>query len=204
MYGDPIIYEEKEHRGYTCRVVYDPDPTSPDDWDNLGTIYANNRNYNPQNHMMDEIVSTDENGQWHVDKDYIFIKIYCYIHSGIALSTSRSGQFSDSFDSALFGLMAVHKDKAKKEFGDPTIAENYDKITKCLEGEVESWDQYYQGEVFGYEVLDEDDDVIDSCWGFYGYEGAEEAMNEGIGIIDYRLDEQERKEAEEAARIQHY
>lgn len=204
MYGDPIIYESKEHRGYTCRVVYDQDPTSPDDWDTLGTIYANSNSYNPQNHHMDEIVETADDGCWHVNKDYLYVKIYAYIHSGIALSCSRGGQFSDQFDSAFFGLMAVHKDKAIKEFGDPTEPENYEKIMKCLEGEVECWDMYYQGQVFGYEVLDEDEDVIDSCWGYYGYDGAKEAMAEGIGIIDYRVDEAERKEAEEAARIQYY
>ncbi len=204
MYGDYIVYKEQEHRGYTCKVVYDPDPQSPDDWDTLGTIYANSRNYNPQNHHMDEIVETDDKGGWHVNKDYLYVKIYAYIHSGIALSCSRSGQFADQFDSTLFGLMAVHKDKVAEEFGDITNADNYEKVMKCLEGEVECWDMYYQGQVFGYEVLDEEDDVVDSCWGYYGYEGADEAMAEGIGIIDYRVDEAERKEAEELARIQYY
>jgi len=205
MYGDDIIYKKQEHRGYTCKVVYDPDPISPDDWDTLGTIYANSRNHNPQNHTLDEIMVEDETDDagMHIDPNYIFIRIYAYEHSGIALHASTSPQRC-GWDEYLFGVMAVHKDKAAKEFGDITNVENYEKVMKCLGGEVECWDMYYQGQVFGFEVLDEDDNEVDSCWGFYGYEGAKEAMQEGIGIIDYRVDKKEREEAEEAARIQYY
>ena len=205
MYGDLVIYESKEYRGYTCRVVYDPDPQSPDDWDTLGTIYANSQNHTPQNHTLDEIMVEDETDDagMHIDPNYIFIRIYAYEHGGIALYASTSPQRC-GWDEYLFGVMAVHKDKAAKEFGDITNVENYEKVMKCLEGEIECWDMYYRGQVFGYEVLDEDDNGVDSCWGFYGYEGADEAMAEGIGIIDYRVDEAERKEAEELARIQHY
>lgn len=204
MYGEPNIYKEKEHRGYTCRVVYDPDPISPDDWDTLGTIYSNSRNYNPQNHTLDEIMVEESDGTgFHIDRNYLYVRIYAYEHGGIALHAA-SGPIKCGWDEYLFGVMAVHKDKAAKEYGDMTNVENYEKAMKCLEAEVEVWDMYYQGQVFGYEVLDEDECVVDSCWDYYGYEGADEAMAQGIGIIDYRVDESERKEAEELARIQHY
>ena len=204
MYGDTVVHEEKEHRGYTCRVVYDPDPTSPDDWDTLGTIYANSRNHNPQKHTLDEIMVEDSDDcSMHIDPDYIYVRIYAYEHSGIALYHHRSPQRC-GWDEYLFGVMAVHKDKAAKEFGDPSNVENFEKIMQCLEGEVECWDMYYRGEVYGFEVLDEDEDVIDSCWGFYGDEGAKEAMQEGLSIIDFKVDKQEREEAEAAARIKYY
>ena len=201
---EPIIYKEQEHRGYTCRVVYDEDPTSPGEWDQLGVLYSNHRDYNPQNHRIDEILVEDEDGNTVVDPDYIYVKVWAYIHSGIALSCSRTGQFSDPWDSGLFGIMAVHKDKAEKEFGDLSVPENLERVLKCLEGEVKDWDIYCQGEGFGFEVLDEDDCVIDSVWGYYGYEGAEEAMKDGIDSIDYRVDKQEREEAERQARIERY
>lgn len=198
---DLIIYEKQEHRGYTCKVYYDPDPTSPNDWDTLGTIYSCHRDYNPQRHKMDEIIYWDEEGKWHVDENYIFVLIYFYEHSGIAIWSSRDTQRC-GWDSGLFGLMAVHKDKAAKEFGDMTNAENYENAMKCLEAEVEEWNLYCKGEVYGFEVLDEDDCVIDSCWGYYGDEGAEEAMSEGIAIIDNIVDKAEKEEAEHQAHVQ--
>lgn len=133
---EPIIYKEQEHRGYTCRVVYDEDPTSPDEWDQLGVLYSNHRDYNPQNHRIDEILVEDEDGNTVVDPDYIYVKVWAYIHSGIALSCSRTGQFSDPWDSGLFGIMAVHKDKAEKEFGDLSVPENLERVLKCLEGKL--------------------------------------------------------------------
>ncbi len=203
--NDLILHEEKEHRGYTCKVFYDPDPTPPSDWDNLGIIYSNSRNYDPYGHNIDEILIEDEDGSLHIDPDYIFVKIYAYEHSGIALSTSRTGQFADHWDSGLFGVMAVEKCKAEKEFGDSSIPENYDKIINCLCCEVEEWDNYYQGMVFGYIVYDENECEVGSCWGYYGLpEGADEAMEEGISIIDYRVDKQEAEEAAYKAKVEKY
>ena len=201
---EPIVFEEREHRGYTCRVVYDQYPMSPNDWDTLGQIYSNHRDYNPCNHKIDEVLIEDEDGNTVVDPDYIYVNVWCYEHGGIALSCSRTGQFSDPWDSGLFGIMAVHKDKAEEEFGDLSVPENLERVLKRLEGEVKDWDTYCHGEVFGFEVLDENDCIVDSCWGFYGYDGAEEAMKEGIGIIDYEVDKQEREEAEHQARVERY
>ena len=39
------------------------------------------------------------------------------------------------------------------------------------EAEVQAWEA---GEVFGWTILDRTGEVVDSCWGFYGYEFAEE------------------------------
>jgi hypothetical protein len=44
------------------------------------------------------------------------------------------------------------------------------KIEKYLTGEVETYDQYLTGEVYGFTIeKGEDEEHVDSCWGFYGY-----------------------------------
>lgn len=193
----------KEVRGYTCKVLYDDDPMSPNDWDTLGTIYANSRRDNPQGHTMDEIMVETGVGddEMQIDTNYLFVRIYAYEHSGIALHSCR-GPRRCGWDERLFGVMAVHKDKAAEEFGDLKNVENYEKVMKCLEGEVEAWDRYYQGEVYGYEVLDEDECVVDSCWGFYC--DAKEVMEEAVSIANSYADDAEREAAEEAARLAYY
>ena len=197
-----LVYEEKQHRGYTCKVLYDQDPISPDDWDTIGKIYSGHREHNPQNHKIDEIIDWDEDGKWHINKDYIFVYIHFYEHSGLTIWSSRKMPDGYGWDSGFFGLYAVHKDNATKEFGDLSNEENYERLMKCLEVEVEAWDMYYRGEVYGYEVYEEDGSFIDSCWGFYGE--PEEVMKEAISIADYEADEKERKAAEEAARVELY
>lgn len=199
---DYLLVEEKEHRGYTCKVYIDDDPISPRDWDTLGEIYSNHRYYNPCDHKIEEILIEDENGDLHVDPDYIYVKIWGYEHSGLSLSCSRTGNHADPWDSGLFGLYAVHKDKAAKEFGDLSNPEKYEKVMKCLEGEVEDWDQYYTGQVYGFVVEDEDECVVESCWGFYG--STEGVMEEAIAIADQMADKRESEEREEAERVEKY
>lgn len=51
-----------------------------------------------------------------------------------------------------------------------------DLAIRALEGEVETYDAYLTGQVFGFVVKDEDDNELESCWGFYS---EKEALEEG-------------------------
>lgn len=185
-----ILYEEKECKGYTCKVYYDPDPTSPDNWDLIGTVYSNSKKYNLQNHSMSEIVEVDENG-WHVNEDYIYVRIYCYEHSGITIWSTREPQ-KCGWDTGLFGIYAAKKTEMKKIFGDLSVPQKYENALKQLECEVELWDMYFRGDVYGYEVYDNNYDFVDSCWGFYG--DPNEAMERGIELIEYTVERIEKYE----------
>ena len=198
---DMILYEEKMHRGFKCSVYYDPDPMSPDDWDTLGTIYSCHRKYNLQRHKMKEIIEYDEDGNWHVDKDYLYVLIYYYDHGGLCLWSSSELQRC-GWDEGLFGLMAVHKDKAAMEFGDMSNPENYERAMNCLDAEVKCWDTYVRGEVYGYVVEDEDGYEVGSCWGFY--DDPEDVMKEAISIADGMADRREKAEREKAERVAKY
>ena len=48
-----------------------------------------------------------------------------------------------------------------------------------MKGEIEIYDYFIRGDVFGFQVLDEDEEVIDSCYGFYGDDF------ETNGLIEY-------------------
>ena len=55
---------------------------------------------------------------------------------------------------------------------------------KCLEAEVEEYDTYLRGEVYGY-IVQKDGTDLDSCWGMYGLDYCKEAA---INVIDsYQL-----------------
>jgi hypothetical protein len=44
----------------------------------------------------------------------------------------------------------------------------------------ETYTCWCNGEVFGYRIFDDQDEEIESCWGFYGYEDAEQSAIESI------------------------
>ena len=86
------------------------------------------------------------------------------------------------------GFIYISKEKAKKEFGGKVTEK---RLVKLLEAEVEAYDDYLNGNVYGYRILKEQKPCskckvtpkpkqVDSCWGF-------------IGDSDYAL--QEAKEA---------
>ena len=70
-----------------------------------------------------------------------------------------------------FGIIAVSLDKVREEYGWKHVtAERRKKIESYLEGEIETLDNYYTGEVFGFEITPSSDDreVLDSCRGSRG------------------------------------
>ena len=116
--------------------------------------------------------------------EYIALPVYLYDHSGVTISTSR---FSCPWNSGFFGIIAVPLDKVRREYGWKNItAERRKRIEGYLQGEIETLDDYYTGEVFGYRITPEDDDTeeLDSCWGFYGTDSLKEMEAECRQIID--------------------
>lgn len=176
------------YKGYKIDILQDNDPLSPREWDCFGTIYSNSRSYNPDNHGIEEIFENeeylDENEDFSIKKfeeKNIFLKIYAYIHSGISLSISRTGQYACPFDSGLFGIIAVSKEKAQKYLGEEYSEE---KVLEYLRGEIELLNNYYNGEAYGFIVTSPEGEEFDSCWGYYGDSGIEDIISECKENID--------------------
>ena len=72
---------------------------------------------------------------------------------------------------------------------------------RILESEIETWDTYLRGDVYGFVAEDPEGEQIDSCWGFYGDEGIKSATEEAQSHIDYHID-QARKEHENKLKAQ--
>ena len=220
--GD-ITYNMHDKYGnkYRLKIEYDDMAEDPREWDNTATMLCwttrydlgDKHNYEDIQEALEDLadkvgVKYDEI-DWSVkggakarDKKliedlmpYYCIKyLYLYDHSGITISTS---DFGDPWDSGIVGLIYISKKTAFDDFGDVSEDNWYDKASKCIEAEVECYDMYIRGEVYGYtlekEVLVEDkcphcNEVIktytewehqDSCCGFYG-----DTLEES-GILDY-------------------
>ena len=151
------------------KIVQDEYVNSPRDDDNLGTIY--------HWHKRSNLGDIDLSGKGpieisdYVGPDDLYLPVYCYEHGSIALSTTP---FSCSFDSSQVGFIAISQAKIIEEF-----TADYDliKIKGYLENEIKTFNQYLNNEVYGYELIQVntcehcghgDDEIIDSCYGFYG------------------------------------
>lgn len=185
------------------RIEQDTDPESPGEWDNVGKIaYRSSRETlgteNVSSERLDEISAGIRDGS------LIGLPVYAFVHSGSTIATTP---FNCPWDSGQSGFVYCTKEKAIKEFGKKVFtAEVREQALKCLQGEVEAFAQYLEGDIYGVIVerviRDKDGDetdteTLDSCWGFYGLDYArEEAKTMG--------DHQAELDAEEAAEAQHW
>lgn len=106
------------------------------------------------------------------------VPVYMMDHSGLSFTTNR-GYFQaadpQGWDWGCIGIVFVTWESAKKELGRNRRSKRVEEAARqWIEGEVETYHQYQGGDVWGYRILDEDDEVVDSGWGFYGYKYAEE------------------------------
>ncbi|MFR9543614.1 MAG: hypothetical protein SNH27_16395, partial [Rikenellaceae bacterium] len=91
------------------------------------------------------------------------------------------------------GIIAVDIDRIRKEQGWKNITkERREKVESWLEAEVKLYDQYLTGDVYGYTISEcdnEDNELDDSCWGFYGREGIECLTIEAKSYIDQHVED---------------
>lgn len=168
------------------KVVQDESPDSPREWDNLTKLIL----FGKYSHLGDKhnINANDFDG-WDENKtavmkeyDVAIIKpLYMYSHSGQTISTSP---FSCPWDSGQLGWVIVTKEDLRNNWCLKRISKKYRQFAdNVLESEIDVLDMYVRGDVYGYILVDNDEEDEDSCFGFYGSDITKN------GILDYFSDE---------------
>jgi len=180
--------ETKTIGKYKIEMIQDDDARSPREDDNLGTMVCfhrrynlgdkhdyNSNNYDGWDDMKKNIIKDNNVG--------VILPLYLYDHSGITMNTTG---FSCPWDSGRVGFIFISKDKIRKEYSWKNLTKKrLEKIATYLKGEVETYDQYLTGDVYGFRITDTDtEEEVDSCWGFYG---EEYCMTEATGIVEYMI-----------------
>lgn len=180
--------ETQGYKGYTIKIVRDDDVESPREWDNLGKMICFHNKYN----LGDKHDYTQEQLRDIVKrKDVIALPLFLYDHSGITMST---GEFSCQWDSSQVGYIFVDFEAIKKEYSVKIITKQLrETVITVLTGEVETYDDFLTGNVYGYEVEDSEGEFIDSCYGYYGDDENNEMVNQAKGIIDYEEEKRNKK-----------
>lgn len=120
----------------------------------------------------DKDTKTDRNESWAEIRQEIkdrhdivaITKVYLLDHSGLRISTNP---FRNGWDSGMVGFGYVTEedlpDYSDTEYDRPDA----EKIQTWIEDRVKRYDQYLQGDVWRYELI-EDGESVDTCSGFYG------------------------------------
>lgn len=186
-----------KYKGYSIEVIQDTDPESPRQWDPPSTMVTWHKRYNlgdeqpKEGHdewleQMAKIDTEIENYEFSIEdcirmieeQGTIILPLYLYSHSGITISTSP---FSCKWDSGQIGYIYITKESMEKEGWDPEHAE------KWLQGEVETYDEWLRNEVYGYQLVNNEGEEMDSCWGYYGDPETSGLLADAKSAIDHAI-----------------
>ena len=153
------------------------------------------------------------------DRLFISLQIYLYDHGSITINTSG---YSCPWDSGQLGLIYVSKEKVRQEYGIKHVTKAWeDKIQGYLDQEVQVYDQYLTGDVWGFQVFEVPEGVdpeelgeeeiealeeVESCFGFFGEDAALEEAKSNLAYYEEhhaeRLFERQQAEFREAGQLE--
>ncbi len=169
------------------KIVRDDNAESPrETYTNLGLMVCWKRGYRfgdeqPKSDPSDWLTEyTAENPQ------AVILPLYVYEHGGVRM---RCGAFADPWDSGPVGYIVAGSEAFKDVGLDASTEADRAKMAEILTSEVETYDAYLTGDVWGFVVEEirtcdlghEHAEVVDSCWGFINLkDDAKEAIGEHL------------------------
>lgn len=189
------IHTETDLTGLSLIVSGDPDPLNPrEEFDQTCTLVCWHRRYR-----------LGDSHDWHdpqeflremEDRPHLKLPLYLYDHSGITIATSP---FPCPWDSGQVGWVFIDRCDFH-QLGDPNDAETsaQDRAMAAMRAEVAEYDQFISGDVWWVRVEGTEDNVLDSCCGFYGLD---HAVAEGRSMLAACVSEF-RRERDEALAAQ--
>ena len=195
------LIEEQEYKGCKVKIYQDPEPDDPRNWDNLGTMVCFHNRYtlgDKTDLTSDRFEGWEELEQYLIKEKHaeVMAPLYMYDHSGISIKIGSFygcglPQGHARFDSGQIGFVYVDKETLLKEYSVKRVTKKIkDKARKVLEAEVDTYNKYVGGQVYGFVAEDKEGEQIESCWGFYD---SDEAIKEAKGNIDYYIEEERKK-----------
>lgn len=160
--------------------------------------YEDKIKYPKEEYLEDWLMEEDERVWSWFNKFHLVIPVHAYEHGGITISASGRRAGWDSFDSGQLGFIYVSHEDILKNYKRKNITKKLlDRAEKCLIAEVEEYDNFLTGDVWGFRIEDENGEDLDSCWGFFG--DYKYCLDEAKSSADY-LAEQKEKEMKELDR----
>lgn len=176
-------------------ITQDENPESPREWDNLGTMLCFHRRYNlgDKDQPTYDCFNRFEEVEEYImeeEKAVLMLPLYLYDHSGLRMKVGSFAGFLPQghaeFDSGQVGYIYVSQETLDNE------QVNKEKAKAILEGEVETYDQYLRGDIWGFTLYTvktcnlghEHREAIEGCWGFYGTDFEENGLFDSAGIDD--------------------
>jgi len=184
---EKVISEDKILR---ITIGYDSDADDPRDWSNIGHMICWNNRYklgdkhtycHPEE-LENLFAKMKEDGE-----EVLISPLYIYDHSGISIYMEEPAFDYGGWDTSRVGYFYILKKDVFENYPEATEESWKELAQTVLKGELEEYDLYIRGEVYG--LLIEEVSHCTNCGheltaltervsGFYGFESVEEGIKE--------------------------
>lgn len=177
-------------------VVYDTYPESPREWSTLGTMNISGswgsieeEEFDYEEVMENYGLTIGKSAREDIEKlmakarehNNIILPVSVYDHS---MQHFYVGFPTQRWDNYITGFIWAKEEDIKENFMvDEVTDKELDHTETILKGEIETFNQYANGEVYGFRTYDDEGNDDDSCYGFYGDEALVDIQNE-VGEIE--------------------
>ena len=164
-------------------IKRDTDAPSPRKDSNIGKFITNERGRNSPDrdiylhNLMMETYEDATSSEDHLARLYkaiseviLIVPICRYEHSGVQYMTG----VHEGYDYSNCGFYFVTKETYKEIFGDEEVDE--EKILAVVKCEIEDYNRYLNGDIYSFELFNDEGDFVDSCSGFYLLEDMKEHL----------------------------
>ena len=141
-------------------IEHDHDAESPRQDSHLGTMvfFGRHSGYGDEH----EFKTPEDFDHYCVAANVIRLPVYAYVHSGITISTKRTGQYADRWDSGQLGYIYATREQVRECYKAKRMGRRVtERALKALQGEVQELDDYMVYGMYTVEVC-EDEELVDS------------------------------------------
>ena len=196
--GQPAFF--KLDNGEILELIQDEYAESPREWDNLGTLSIASDIHIHEGDLqnIDDFLSHYKVKQSGYDKAALMrdidsiqeaakkqggvcLPVSAYDHSGI---TFYIGKPTAQWDNYLAGFIYVSAETIREAYGRKRVtAKLRDRVEQVLANEIADFDDWANGNCWGYRVYDRNGEEVDSCYGFIGDDALDWIADECGGKI---------------------
>lgn len=165
------------HNGKRVQIFVDEDPMNPwTEFDHSGTLVLWGREFGHLSDRKDisrnDFDESDKmpvkrilKEEWGINAAILLPVVWMGQH-GIAVSDREF----DPDDHGHIGFVFLTREEILDTWGGKILtAKRKTNAIAYLKAVVDEYGQYLDGEVYGYVITDHDEEEVDSCWGFIGY-----------------------------------
>lgn len=183
------------YKGYEIEIEQDEYPENPRDWDNLGVMHCSHRRYNLGDVQIEHgNFSCWEEVQDYLNKTYnpvVILPLWLYDHSGLSMKTFRHG-YHGGWDCGVVGYILATREAICKWYGVKHLTKHtIERATALLEQEIETYNQYLNGDVYCLTIRDPEGEEIENVCGCFEYDYT---LKEAKATVDNDIAHREAKQ----------